>query len=86
VFAANFTWVMYCANAGCCDNWNVDRTVDRMVNAIKSLILRCTPGVPIKNKWTKIGPALDYALAGTLVHNCLRKVMRRAFGATSVVI
>ena len=70
--------VHYCTNRGCCNNYDLKTTINRMVWAVTHIILRIQPCVPSLSKWTKLGPCLDFHLMG-MCHSLLEKLFASAF-------
>jgi hypothetical protein len=52
--------VHYCRDAQCCSGSDPVVTKQRMAKAIVGLVFRAMPTVPVKSKWTKTGPCVDF--------------------------
>ena len=52
-----------------------------VVHHATSLLLRKLPTVPAANKWTKIGPCMDFVVAGILVFALIPRLFAKSFAA-----
>ena len=71
--------IHHCHSAGCCGGYQVSITKARTISALIGVLLHVAPPVPSANKWTKLGPTLDFFLPGVLCHGILTVIYEKAF-------
>ena len=69
----------YCESFECCRGYDYDYLVEQLATTYVAMFLPGAPVVPVASKWTKVGPAVDYAFAGNAVNGMLQAVMVTAF-------
>ena len=71
-------------DARCCDNYKRDVCRRKIVDAIQRLVFKKLPQVPKSNKWTKLGPCLDWFLVAMAPHSMFVYIYRHAFDKMSI--
>ena len=61
----------YCTSRRCCNNYDLDVCARKISCAITKVLLARRPTCPVANKWTKLGPALDFYVMHYACHNFL---------------
>ena len=62
---------------------NDEAAVQAAQLALRKLLLRVLPSVPVANKWTKMTPCVQFVVSGLLLHNLLPRLFQSAFQATT---
>lgn len=57
----------------CCPS--PQKSAAKLSDSARKLVFAAAPNTPTSNKWSKLGPALDWVLLGMLTHSLLLKVM-----------
>lgn len=70
----NGTWwedgvVHYCSGRGCCANRGA--TIDALARSAEAVLFKSNIPTIAANKWTKLGPVLDWILGASLAHSIL---------------
>ena len=67
------TCIHHCPGAHCCANYR--DAVARGASLAHRLLFRASPSTPAANKWSKLGPVLDWVLLNMLCHSLLLSLM-----------
>jgi hypothetical protein len=78
--------VHHCHRPECCQGHDAKVTQDRMRRCLAGLLFRAMPTVPVKSKWTKLGPCLDFFLLASCCCRTLPDVWPIAFSKLKVNI
>ncbi len=61
----NASFIHYCFGVGCACG---GKAPEAMVNNLRKVMFKAMPNTPAINKWTALGPVLDFLLFGCVVH------------------
>lgn len=82
------TLVHWCVDENCCrgangNGWDLEACFLKVIAAIRRVIFRRLPTVPASNKWTVLGPCVDWFIGGVMCHNMLPLIYAASFGKLS---